>query len=504
MEVVSRQVALDGDAVRAWAAGALTACRAARERIDAVNVFPVPDADTGSNVTLTVAGGVEAVGHATAGTDAAAVAATFARGAARAARGNSGIILSQWLVGFAAGLADAARAGDDGAAGLVRALGRAAHAARGAVPDPQEGTVLTVAREVAEHAARGAGHARGPGAPSAGARSAADVLAAATDEARADLGRLSEGHDVLRAARVVDAGACALLVVLDALVHTLRTGAGPLREDDVDLRWLPQAGPDVVAGCAPAAGGAFEVMMLVRPTWSGADGLATALQGVGDAVAVVDAGGLRHAHVHCDDPAAAVGLVPPHAREQVVVRRVDEPAPAARGLVVLTVSPGLAAWYATCGAVTLVGPAADAHQVARAAADTRAGRAVVVDAGVGLVAPVADGDQAYDLLAAPGDGPAVVACLALVADPQIAPDVGRAAVERVRAATARGSDGVRDAVVDLLRDAPAAQGVTVVHGHEVDAAAARAVGAAVAAAHPQLEVVVAGPAAGAAWWVGVD
>ncbi|GIG39683.1 DAK2 domain-containing protein [Cellulomonas phragmiteti] len=495
MEVAARQGVLDVGAVRAWAHGALTASRAARERIDAVNVFPVPDADTGSNVVQTVAGGVAAVEADLGGGGAAALLAVFARGAARSARGNSGIILSQWLVGLAGGLADEGATRADGPSALVHALERAALAARAAVPDPQEGTVLTVAREVAGHARRAAAGVPGP---------PADVLAVAVDAARRDLGRLSASHDVLRAAHVVDAGACALIVVLDALVHTLRTGR-PLTGSEVDLGWLPQAGPGVVAGCAPAAGGAFEVMMLVRPTWPGADHLAASLAQVGDAVAVVDDGSSRHAHVHCDDPAAAIALVPADAREQVVVRRVDEPAPAARGLVVLTSSPGLAAWYATCGAVTLVGTRPTAPQVARAAADTRAGRAVVVDAGLGLAASAVPPDGC-DLLTAAGDGPAVVACLALVADPDVSPDAGREALQRVRGAGALQAEPevVHALLAELLPGAHAAQGVTLVHGRDVAAGPARAVGDVVAAAHPQLEVVVAGPSAGAAWWVGVD
>lgn len=476
MAVAARRTVLDEGTARAWVAGALAACQDARERIDAVNVFPVPDADTGSNVSLTVAGGADAVTALPPGTDATALVTAFAHGAARAARGNSGIILSQWLVGFAAGLA----APRDDVPALVHALGCADEVARHAVPDPQEGTVLTVAREVATHAARG-DHA-----------DVAGVLAAAVDAARSDLARLSAGHDVLRAARVVDAGACALIVVLDALVAALRG-------DAVDLGWLPAVDPDVVAACGPGTGGAFEVMMLVRAGWAGVEDLAAGLRAVGDAVAVVDAGDARHAHVHCDDPAAAIGLVPPGAREQVVVRRVDEPAPAERGLVVLTASPGLAAWYATCGAVTLVGPSVTAEQVARAAVDTRATRAVVVDT-VGL--PGEPG--AYDVLRAADDGSAVVACLALVADPHVTPSAGADALGRLRAARPADADDVAPVVQRLLADVPDAQGVTVVHGDTVTADAARPVVAGLGAAHPQLEVVVAGPAVGAAWWVGVD
>lgn len=497
--VVTEQVAgagaLDAPAVRAWAQGAVTACTAARELIDAVNVFPVPDADTGSNVTLTVAGGAAAVAAAPAGAPAAVLVAAFADGAARAARGNSGIILSQWLVGFA-GVTAATADGPGGRAdALVAALARAAGAARAAVPDPQEGTVLTVAHEVAAHARRAA--ADGITGP--------DVLARAVEAARGDLGRLSAAHDVLRAARVVDAGACALLVVLDALVHALRPGAPTLTAAEVDLAWLPRGEPDLAAGCAPA-GGAFEVMMLVRPTWPGADDLGTALQAVGDAVAVVNAGSARHAHVHCDDPAAAVALVPVAAREQVVVRRVDEPAPAARGLVVLTASPGLAAWYATCGAVTLVGPTPDAAQVVRAAADSRAERVVVVDAGVGTAGALPSGG--LEVLAAADDGAAVVACLALVGDPGVDPAAGHAALRRLRGRRVDDDAAVAATAASLVAQVDGAQGVTLVHGARVAASAARALADALAAAHPALEVVVAGPSdapsAPPAWWVGVD
>ncbi|WP_235843548.1 DAK2 domain-containing protein, partial [Cellulomonas algicola] len=85
---------LDADVLRAWAGGARTALALARPAVDAVNVFPVADADTGTNALLTITGGAEAVAALPAGTGALAVARAFARGALLAARGNSGVILS--------------------------------------------------------------------------------------------------------------------------------------------------------------------------------------------------------------------------------------------------------------------------------------------------------------------------------------------------------------------------------------------------------------------------
>src|SRR5689334_2566370 len=90
---------LDAGAVRAWAAAACSALDAARDRIDAVNVFPVADSDTGTNVLLTVTGGAEAVALVDPDAGAPEVARAFARGALLSARGNSGVIVSQYLTG---------------------------------------------------------------------------------------------------------------------------------------------------------------------------------------------------------------------------------------------------------------------------------------------------------------------------------------------------------------------------------------------------------------------
>lgn len=502
-----------GDPVvlRAWAAGARTACAAARDRVDAVNVFPVPDADTGSNVLLTVTGAADAVAALPDGADAADVARTLAAGAAGAARGSSGIILSQWLVGLAAAVA----AGE----GPAPALARAAAAARSAVPDPQEGTVLTVAAEVAAHVGRDT------------ADGAADALARALAAARADLGRVSAGHDVLRAARVVDAGACALLVVLDALVHALRTRSAA-QAADVDLGWLPTGEPVPHGPHAEAGGGAFEVMLLVRPDAPGPvpgaapdaaravlnrvtdphpDALAAALRGVGDAVAVVAAGDRWHAHVHTDDPAAALALVPVHARERVVVRAVVPAAVTGPGLVVVTASAGLAAWFATAGAVALVADAgspvrsADVH---RAAVDAEGSPVVVLDAVGGVVPGALPDAPPTVVLPVAADGEAVVACLAVLADPPGAA-AARAALDRLRSVRVPAHPpgdvpALVAAVRDLARARPEAQAVTLVHGGDVAAAAVAVAADALRAALPELEVVVAGTSAAPGWWAGVD
>ncbi|HUX69452.1 MAG TPA: DAK2 domain-containing protein, partial [Cellulomonadaceae bacterium] len=107
---------LDADVVRQWAATATTALGSARARIDAVNVFPVPDSDTGTNVFLTVASGTDALAGLGSGAAVAEAAVAFARGALVGARGNSGVIVSQFLEGFALFLESRP---DEGAVGPV-------------------------------------------------------------------------------------------------------------------------------------------------------------------------------------------------------------------------------------------------------------------------------------------------------------------------------------------------------------------------------------------------
>lgn len=332
---------MDGDVLRAWLDGAVPALDAARERIDAVNVFPVPDGDTGTNVLLTVRGAADAVRALDPAAPGDEVLRALGRGALLAARGNSGVILSRYL----GALTEAAQAP------LPEALRRAADAARAAVHQPEDGTVLTVAARVAAAARDAAG-------PDEAAALAAGVAAG-----RADLAGISAAHPVLRSARVVDAGACALLVLLDALLVALRGGSGP-----VDVAWLPEhAGADPVAGAGPDDR-AFEVMAVLHGTdAAAADRLRAALAALGGAVAVVDGDGVLTAHVHADDPAAvltAVGTV--GGRWTATVRALVGDL---RPVVACTAHPVLAGSLALAGAVALVLPdGVPADEAAAAAA----------------------------------------------------------------------------------------------------------------------------------------
>lgn len=497
---------LDGAAVRQWARAAADLLAVAAPQIDAVNVIPVPDADTGTNVRLTVAGGAARAEAEPPDGGTAVAARALAAGALTAARGSSGVIVSQWLAGFAAALpdepADATR--------VAAALQAAAVAAAGAVARPQEGTVLTVARLVGDRVRRAAD--AGVTLPG--------LLGPALDEATSELARVSAEHPVLRGAHVVDAGACALLVVLEALDRTLTGRSG------APLDWLPQHGvaaDELAAWRAADAGGAYEVMLLVRPDEPDAGSrLRERLGSVGDSVAVVGVDELWHVHVHTDDPAAAIEAARLGSRSQVVVRLVEGAAQQVAagddlGLVVATGEPGTARFLATGGAVVVVRcpeEAVTATHLARAVADTGATQVVVLAGDDELAGPARDvADQvpgvSVELVGAPDALSTAVASLAVLGARGSAAaraDEAQAAVARLRAADVDAWGDLAPTAEALVEDAAgSAQALTVQHGPGAAYDDAVALREWLEGAYPDLDVVLLGPVLGGPRWrIGVD
>ncbi|GIG25346.1 DAK2 domain-containing protein [Cellulomonas denverensis] len=412
---------LDGPVLRRWLVRAAQALEQAGPRIDAVNVFPVADQDTGTNCLLTLRGAVEEVAALDPAADGPAVLAAATRGSLLAARGNSGMILSHWFAGLARGAAE----------GVVPALAAAARSARSAVLAPEDGTVLDLAAEVA----RAAGDARrgedgDAGGLPAGAAADEDreALASALAAGQDALAAISGRHPVLRDARVLDAGACALLVVLAAWVaaadETLGApgtlGAeGPDATGDLrlatalDLSWLPESAPAAL----PERGmSGFEVMA-VLPAGDD-DALRARLASIGDSVAVVaepgdGPGRLRQSHVHTADPAAAVAVVQGAADPEPVLVVVEALDGRTSTAVAVTGSPERVPELARCGAVVLVaGPGVPAGRwrptLDRAVRDARAGGAHRVPDAVhgGDAAPAHDPAPARDLASAPDPAPA--------------------------------------------------------------------------------------------------
>ncbi|MEU0127410.1 DAK2 domain-containing protein [Streptomyces sp. NPDC006289] len=285
---------LDAVAVRTWCSLALEALGREREAIDAINVYPVADGDTGTNLYLTVesaAAAVEAVfaAHETGSTLPARADAVraMAHGALIGARGNSGTILAQLLRGMAGVLAES---GD--AHHLRAALTESAAAARKAVAHPVEGTVLTVATAAAEAA----------GATAAGA-GLTEVLDAAYEGARTALAATPGQLAVLGRAGVVDAGGQGLVTVLGALLEAAG-GRAPERTVRPAPDSLPTAGD--CAEADPDGGPAFEVIYLLEAPDDAVARLRSRLDALGDSLVVVGGDGLWNVHVHVDDAGAAV------------------------------------------------------------------------------------------------------------------------------------------------------------------------------------------------------
>ncbi|GAA1926349.1 DAK2 domain-containing protein [Streptomyces durmitorensis] len=293
---------LDAVAVRAWCGLALDALGRAREEIDAINVYPVADGDTGTNLYLTVESASQAVDAAFTGLDPthptlAEAARAMAHGALIGARGNSGTILSQLLRGMAQVLgADRDTDHADGQA-LALALRRAAESAYQAVAHPVEGTVLTVAAAAAD-AASGA-----DGDCGAVARAAYDGACRALDATPEQLA-------VLGRAGVVDAGGRGLVAVLGALVGALSGGTaspyvktagsgGHARVEPAEPIECQDASVDAMAP-------AFEVIYLLEADDTAVARLRRRLDGLGDSLVVVGGDGLWNVHVHVDDAGAAV------------------------------------------------------------------------------------------------------------------------------------------------------------------------------------------------------
>lgn len=207
----------DAEIVRSWCQAGLDGLADAREEIDALNVFPVPDSDTGTNLYLTMEAAVAAAERCPSGAPVRDVADAMARGALLGARGNSGIILAQMLRGVADVFGRPGATLADGTV-LAEALDHAASAAYAAVHKPVEGTILTVAR-----AAGSAAQAQLADQPSG----LAEVALAAARAARQALAATPQQLDVLRDAGVVDAGGRGLTVLLDAF-DTVLTGRRPL------------------------------------------------------------------------------------------------------------------------------------------------------------------------------------------------------------------------------------------------------------------------------------
>jgi DAK2 domain fusion protein YloV len=279
-------VTLDAAAFRRWSRACVEALGEARAEIDALNVFPVPDSDTGTNAYLTFVAADDAVKVLPADTPVEVCVRAHVDALLTGARGNSGVFLSQLVRAY---FREAVHHPSPSAADVARCFEQAADAAWAAVARPVEGTILSVARA----AARGAAEAAEAGVDT---RSAFAVVARAAREA---LARTPQQLERLAAAGVVDSGGRALVVVLDTSEQVM---TGRYRGTSPAVLPVPvaQVG-DLVEG-----GPAYEVMYLLRAEDEAVVALRETLDELGDSLVVVGGEGLWNVHVHVDDVGAAI------------------------------------------------------------------------------------------------------------------------------------------------------------------------------------------------------
>jgi uncharacterized protein len=278
----------DLDLVRGLVGAALASLETSRGRIDDLNVYPVPDGDTGTNLTLTVRAVADAVAAAKPG-DRPALAHVVARAALMGARGNSGVILSQMVRGVADVLAESTNGIDP--ALTARALRGASDAAYRAVGRPVEGTMLSVIRELAEEAERRAAEPEPLG----------DLLAELVRHGEEAVARTPEQLDVLREAGVVDAGGA-------GLVELLRGVAGAVTGEALPAAPATEAPSGVDAVHLEPSRYRYCIVFVVEGEALDRDGLEAQLERLGDSLVVVGDETAIKVHLHTDDPGSALSL----------------------------------------------------------------------------------------------------------------------------------------------------------------------------------------------------
>lgn len=258
-----------------------------KQTINDLNVFPVPDGDTGTNMCLTIQTAVNELRKNQPATVEEAAKIT-ASGLLRGARGNSGVILSLLFRGMSKALKGVAEA--DGAQ-LAAAMQEGVATAYGAVMKPAEGTVLTVSRLAAQRALEAAGE-----------RNDADyVLEEAIKTGYATLAETTEMNPVLKKAGVVDAGGKGYLIILEGMLRALRGEEIPEVEEQVEEK------ADFAAIGDEDITFAFDTVFIVRKTTNRPlDGLREYLGGIGDSLVIGEDDESFKVHVHTDTPGDAL------------------------------------------------------------------------------------------------------------------------------------------------------------------------------------------------------
>jgi len=284
----NRPSRVDGPLFKQALMGSLNWLAANQEEVNRLNVFPVPDGDTGTNMLLTLQSAVEDIkdSHAT---EVSKIARLASHGSLMGARGNSGVILSQIFRGFARAVEGRSSLQPSE---LAAAFEEAANAAYRAVNRPTEGTILTVAREAGRAATAAASE------PDATATS---VIAAAAAGAQAAVQKTPSQLQILRDAGVVDAGGFGLQIILEGMLRTIEQ-AGVVVPVPVKSK-AAQVSMDL-----PEGGWGYCTEFLIEGENLDVERIRGHIESLGNSVLVVGEPELVKVHVHTDDPTRVIGV----------------------------------------------------------------------------------------------------------------------------------------------------------------------------------------------------
>ena len=292
--VLGKSLTIDGLTLGKALIAATRCLERYRDAINALNVFPVPDGDTGTNMLLTMRSGEEALKGGTAHS-AGEVAQAWARGTLLGARGNSGVILSQFLQGLASGVG---HKNEIGAADMSRSCDLASQAAYTAMSKPVEGTMLTVMRELSLAAGEALAN---------GATEPLEILRAAADKARAALANTPSQLAVLKEAGVVDAGGQGVAVIFDAIVSYLESR--DIEEVEFEISVPRDTGSTGIAAIHEAYLAAAEeeefgycIQFLVEGENLDLSAIREKLSSLGHSTGVTGGATLARVHVHAAEP----------------------------------------------------------------------------------------------------------------------------------------------------------------------------------------------------------
>jgi len=298
--VSEKAVGVDGPLFKRALLGSLSWLSAHHEEVNRLNVFPVPDGDTGTNMLLTLQSAVEDIKESSAA-DVSKIAKLASHGSLMGARGNSGVILSQIFRGFARAVEGRSSLTP---VELADAFEEAANAAYRAVNKPTEGTILTVARE-AGRAARAAATSTDASVPR--------VIAAAAAGAKAAVLKTPSQLQILRDAGVVDAGGFGLQIILEGMLRSV--------EETEAVAGLPAAskGPSMTPAAQasmdlPEGGWGYCTEFLIEGSGLDTEVIRGQIESLGNSVLVVGEPELVKVHVHTDDPTSVIRVAGNHGK----------------------------------------------------------------------------------------------------------------------------------------------------------------------------------------------